>query len=389
MEITSTLGLEVSILLFAALLGYILAVRIGQSAVIGIILIGIFIGPSILGLVSYNEIVRILAELGAIFLLFVVGLECNFKEVFTARNFFIAVAGVVAPFAGGYFLAAAFGYSSLEAMFVATALTATSIAITANVLKEMGKLNTETAKVIIGAAVIDDVLGLIVLSVTTGVSKSEFSFSSVFAKAGIALLFLLAVLFLMKYISRLIHLVDNWATKTGHFQVTIIAAMMIAFAYSAVAEIIGLSTIVGAFLAGVSLEPLAIRSYKEGAKYFEMLFSALFFVSIGVIVNLREIGAGWIFFIVLFFVAVLTKMAGCFIPAKLTGLKTRDSLIVGAGMVPRGEVAMIVALFGLTSGIIGQDLYGAILLMALATTMVVPFFIRTLYNHHIKKEIVF
>ena len=156
--------------------------------------------------------------------------------------------------------------------------------------------------------------------------------------------------------------------------------MMIAFGYSTIAEAIGLSAIVGAFIAGVSLETLNIRSYKEGAYYYEMLFSAVFFVSLGVLANFREMGPlGW-FFAAIVGIAILGKLIGCYFPARLTGMKHSDALIVSAGMIPRGEVAMIVGLFGLTAGVLGQDLYGAILLMAIVTTLIVPFFIRKLYG---------
>ncbi|MBI4175920.1 MAG: cation:proton antiporter [Candidatus Aenigmarchaeota archaeon] len=389
MQVTETLGFQMSLFLFAALLGYALAVRIGQSAVVGSILIGILIGPSALGLITYNDIVRTLAELGAIFLLFTVGLECNFREVYTRRNFLIALSGVIIPFILGYLVTVLFSYGTLQALFVGTALAATSIAITANVLKELGKLSTATAKVIIGAAVIDDILGLILLSITTGVVRSEVSLASIGLRVLAAALFVGATFLFTPLLSRLILRVDRWATRTGHFQVTIIAAMTIAFGYSTLAEAIGLSAIVGAFLAGLSLEPLGIKSYREGAYYYEMLFSAVFFVSLGVLVSLREVTLISWFLPALLIAAFAGKLAGCYLPARMSGMGGRDALIVSTGMIPRGEVAMIVALFGLTSGALGQELYGTILLMALVTTMAVPFLIRKLYRAEGRRHTLF
>lgn len=373
-------GLEVSIFLFAALVGYVLAVRVGQSAVVWMILIGMLLGPGFMGLVGYDGTVEVLAEIGAILLLFVIGLESDFKDIYSAKNGLIAVFGVVVPFAGGFVLSRLFGFSSLTALFVGTALTATSIAITAHVLKEMGQLGSSAAKAIIGAAVIDDVLGLLMLGITTGISKGSFSFSALGVLLVSAIIFFVIAVLLMPFISEIISRVNEWAESKGRFQITILLAMAVAFAYSAVAELIGLSAIVGAFIAGVTLENLEIKSYREGAAYLEMIFSAIFFVSLGLLIDLKDVGTGsWLFIAALIAVAVATKVVGCFFPALFAGLKPRDALIVGIGMVPRGEVAMIVALFGLTAGIISQGIYASILVMALVTTIIVPVFLRRLY----------
>lgn len=376
-----SLGLEISLFLFAALLGYVLAVRIGQSVVIGEILIGILLGPSILGIIKYNELVGALAEIGAIFLLFVIGLECNFKEIYTIKNSFIALFGVIVPLVLGFFMTKFFGYSDIQSLFVGTALTATSIAITANVLKEMGKLNTETAKIIIGAAVVDDVLGLLILGVTVGLGTTGIALVPVIKKISIALGFLLGAIIAMPIVTYYMNKTDKWAKKIRYEQITLILAITIAFAYSAIAEIVGLSAIVGAFLAGVTLESLAIRSYKEGSKYLEMVFSAIFFVSLGILVNLKEMQSSWLFFISLVLIAIISKIIGCFIPALLTGIDLKNSLIIGVGMVPRGEFVMVVALVGLTNNIINQDIYASILLMALVTTVILPILLKYAYSY--------
>jgi len=375
------IGLEISILLFAAFLGYFLSVRIGQSAVIGEILIGVLIGPSVFGLITYSDLVSILAQMGAIFLLFAIGLECKFKEIYNAKNAFIAFFGVVVPFILGFLMTRAFGYANMESVFVGTALTATSIAITANVLKEMGKLNTHTAKIIIGAAVIDDILGLLVLSVALGQGTGNFKLLNVLIKIAVAVLFLAGTVIIMPYINRFMNYVGKWARKTKHIQLPLILSIAVAFAYSTISELVGLSAIVGAFLAGITLEGLFMESYKEGTKYLEMVFSAIFFVSLGVLVNLKEIGGiGW-FFVVLLIVAIISKIIGCFIPALLAGERLWNSLIIGVGMIPRGEFVMVVALYGLTHNIIGQGIYASILLMALLTTIILPVILKTLYSN--------
>lgn len=375
------IGLEVSVFLFTALVGYILAVRIGQSAVAGMILIGMLFGPSFLGIVRYEGPVLFLAEIGAIMLLFVVGLESNFRDIISGRNALIALSGVVFPFAGGYFISVIFGFSSIASLFIATSLTATSIAITAHVLKEMGKLGSDAGRAIIGAAVIDDILSLLLLAFTLGIGKGEFSAIGFGAILVSSLLFLMIAFLLMPFISEVISRVNSWAESAGHPRVTILLAMAIAFAYSAIAQFIGLSAIIGAFIAGVTLENLNIRSYREGAVYLEMIFSAIFFVSIGVLINVAEIDLGFAWFvIVLVVVAVVTKVIGCMLPAMRLGMRKKDAIAVGIGMVPRGEVAMIVALFGLTSGIISQTVYAAIMIMALATTLVAPYGLRKIFG---------
>src|SRR6185295_278252 len=175
-DFSSSIEFQMSLLLFVALAGYLLAARINQSAVIGEILVGLLIGPSFLHWITYTDFVQSVAHLGAIILLFVVGLEFKFKEVFTARYGIIALVGVIVPWIGGYLTAKAFGYNFQNSVFTGTALTATSIAITANVLKEMGKLQTEAAQAIIGAAVIDDILGLLALSLSGQIVEGTLSF---------------------------------------------------------------------------------------------------------------------------------------------------------------------------------------------------------------------
>jgi len=380
MAIEPNLGLELSIILFASLLGFVLARKINQSATIGAILIGIIIGPSVLHLVGYDELVKILAEMGAIFLMFSIGLECKFREIYNFKNTIIAALGVVVPFAAGFFLAGFFQYGFIQSMFIATAITATSIAITANVLKEMGKLETGIAKTIIGAAVVDDVLALIVLAITTGIAKSQLSIEGIALKAGIAVAYFIIAALLGNYLSKILVKIDENAVKGNLPQLTLFFALTIAFFYSATAEAIGLSGIVGAFLAGVSLESAKIKSYREGASYFEMVFSAIFFVSLGILVDLKLAGNAGIFLIALTIVAVFSKIIGCGIGAKLLKHSSRESLLIGIGMMPRGEVAMIIGLIGLTSGIISQEIYISIIIMSLLTTIFAPIALKKLFG---------
>ncbi len=380
-ELSSSIEFQMSFLLFIALGGYLLASRINQSAVIGEILVGLLVGPSILGLITYTDFVSSIAHLGAVVLLFVVGLEFRLKDLINIKYGIIALFGVVVPWIAGYYTAGLFGFGFGSSVFVATAMTATSIAITANVLKEMGKLQTEAAKAIIGAAVIDDVLGLLALSISGQLVSGTLSYAPValtVLKAG-------AFLVLGSYIghnilSRLIVRIDDSKIARKYPEFVFIFAMMSAFLYGMVAEAIGLSAIVGSFIAGISLEGVDLRfskHYKEGADYLRIIFGSVFFVSLGVLADIKALTPDVIAFMtVLTAVAVLTKVIGCGIPARLQRMSMKDSLIIGFGMVPRGEVAMIIALIGLNQGVFGQDIYVSLVLMSLLTTLMAPLALR-------------
>jgi len=370
-----------SLLMFVALAGYLIAYRINQSAVVGIILAGIVVGPSLLGLVTYTEFVSSLGHLGAVVLLFTIGLHFNIKDITHVKYFFIALAGIIIPWVAGYYLAKIFGYSSGASIFVGTALTATSIAITANVLKEMGKLQTEAAKAIIGAAIIDDVLSLLALTISAEIVSGELSLPLIMVTIIKAIAFLVIGLVLgSKVITRIMIRLDNTRFCGKYPESIFIFAIMVAFLYSLVAELVGLSAIIGSFLAGVALTRVKLKhdvSFRKGAEHLQIIFASIFFISLGVLLDLRVVTLDLVWFIfVLTVVAILTKLIGCGVPAKLQGINTRDSLIIGVGMVPRGEVAMIIALIGLNQNLIQQNTYAALVLMSLLTTIIPPLILR-------------
>jgi Kef-type K+ transport system membrane component KefB len=380
-EILSSIEFQMSLLLFVALAGYLIASNINQSAVVGIILTGIAVGPSWLGLVTYTDFVSSLAHLGAVVLLFTVGLHFKLKEITNFKNLTIAFFGIMIPWIAGYYLAKFFGFSFGGSIFIGTALTATSIAITANVLKEMNKLQTEAAKAIIGAAIIDDVLSLLALSISAEAVSGEVSISLILVTIIKAASFLFIGNFAGKILAnKVITRLDKTRIVHKYPEFIFIFAMMVAFFYSMIAELIGLSAIVGSFLAGVSLEGVKLErglSFREGAEYFQIIFASLFFVSLGVLVDLHQLTMDLVWFLFLLtVVAIFTKVIGCGIPAKLYGMDLKDSLIVGFGMSPRGEVAMIVALMGLNQNLIKQETYIVLILMSLLTTILTPLLLR-------------
>jgi len=370
-----------SLLLFVALAGYLIAYRINQSAVVGIILAGIIVGPSWLGLITYTDFVSSLANLGAIVMLFTIGLEFKIEEISKPWYFLVALIGVVIPWAGGFFMARLFHFDFNASIFIGTALTATSIAITANVLREMGKLQTQPAKVIIGAAVIDDVLALLALSLSEGIVSGSLAATSVLVITGKAVAFIvIGALIGRLVIAKLMERFSGVKLVGKYPESIFIFAMMVAFLYALLADFVGLSAIVGSFLAGVSLGGVKLkqgRVFKEGAEHLQIIFASIFFISLGVILDLHVFTINLLWFVLaLTGVAILTKIVGCGIPAKITGLNIKDSLIVGTGMVPRGEVAMIVALIGLNQKLITQNIYGALILMSLLTTIIPPIVLR-------------
>jgi Kef-type K+ transport system membrane component KefB len=381
--------LQMTLLLFFALAGYLLASRINQSAVVGEILLGLIVGPSVLGLITYTEFVQAIAGLGAVILMFVIGFEFKIKDLTNAKYGILGIIGIIVPWIGGYFVSLAFGFSHESALFIGTALTATSIAITANVLKEMCILDTEFAKAIIGTAVIDDILSLLALSITADVASGSFSIESLafIVIKQVGFLILIAIIGLFG-ISKMIVRMDRSPIAQKYPEFVFIFAVMIAFLFAAMSEFIGISAIIGAFIAGVSFNGINLihsRDISEGAEYLYIIFASIFFVSLGILVDLTALtGPVLLFIAVITVLAIITKVVGCGIPARLLGYSTRDSLAIGFGMSPRGEVAMIVALLGLNLSLIGQDIYTSIVVMSILTTVVTPIVFR---NWLFKKEV--
>ena len=379
--ILASIEFQMSLLLFVALAGYLIAYRINQSAVVGIILAGIIVGPSLLGLVTYTEFVSSLGHLGAVVLLFTIGLHFNIKEIVNIKYFFIALVGIIIPWIAGFYLAKSFGFGFGASIFVGTALTATSIAITANVLKEMGKLQTKAAKAIIGAAIIDDVLSLLALSIAEEIISGALSLPLILITIAKAIGFIVIGVFLgSMVVSKITIRLDSTRFCGRYPEAIFIFAMMVAFLYSLLAELVGLSAIVGSFLAGVALTRVRLKhgaAFREGAEHLQIIFASIFFISLGILLDFHVFTLDLVWFVlVLTIVALLTKFIGCGVLAKLQGINIRDSLIIGVGMIPRGEVAMIIALIGLNQNLIMQNTYASLVLMSLLTTVIPPLILR-------------
>ncbi len=372
--------LTLFIMLAAAKLMAELFERLRQPAVAGEILAGVLIGPSLLNLASPSEITGILAEIGVIFLLFNVGLETKPSAILKVgtRAALVAVLGVAVPFLGGWLLMSAWGATSVKALFVGTAMVATSVGITARVLSGMGLLDAPTARIILGAAVIDDILGLLVLAVVSSVSAGTVNYLEILTTAVLAIGFTaLVTLVGAPVLTRFAPGVDRLRSGHGMF----VLGLVLCLGLSVAATYIGVAAIIGSFLAGMALAEAAedhpnMHRQINGVTEFLVPF---FLVNIGMQLRLDVFRSSSVLLLCLLvtLVAVATKLLGCGLGAINLGLKRAAQ--VGMGMVPRGEVGIIVAQIGLSLAVIGPELYGVVLFMAVATTLIAPPFLKLLY----------
>jgi Kef-type K+ transport system membrane component KefB len=331
--------------------------------------------------VHESEVLHALAEIGVILLLFEVGLESNLDELLRAgaQSIAVAVVGVVMPFVCGFAAMRAFGYPTVVAVFGGAALTATSVGITARVLTDIGRLGETSARVILGAAIVDDVIGLVILAVVSGIATAgAVSF------AQIAWLSVTAVGFVVIAVALGVRL-SPWLVEQAIRMRTrgtlIVTAIVFAVALAAAADALGLATIIGAFAAGLALTRTERRvSIEERVRPVSDLFVPIFFVTIGMKVEpsmLNPFGEGpLVFALVLTAVAIASKLAAGLAVYQRGVRRWR----VGVGMVPRGEVGLIFAGIGLSSGVIDAGLYAAVVVMVMLTTFVTPPWLKILYG---------
>jgi Kef-type K+ transport system membrane component KefB len=372
--------LTLFIMLVAAKLMAELFERLRQPAVAGEILAGVIIGPSLLGWAAPSEITSLLAEIGVIFLLFTVGLETKPASIFKVgkQAAVVAVLGVVAPLLGGWLLMRAWGSTSIEALFVGTAMVATSVGITARVLSGMGLLDAPTARIILGAAVIDDILGLLVLAIVSSMAAGTVNYLEILTTAGLAIGFTAFVALVgAPVVTRVAPRVELMRSGQGIF----IFGLVLCLGLSVAASYIGIAAIIGAFLAGMALAEAAEDNPKmhrqmSGVTEFLVPF---FLVNIGMQLSLAVFRSWSIIVLCLLvtLVAIVTKLLGCGLGASNLGMRRAGQ--VGMGMVPRGEVGIIVAQIGLSLAVIGAELYGVVLFMAVATTVIAPPFLKLLF----------
>lgn len=346
--------------------------RLKMPAIIGEILAGVLIGPSVLGWIAPNETLHVLAELGVMFLLFQVGLEVKASELLKVGGPSLAAAtvGVILPFVLGWGIMTLYGAPRVESLFVGAAMVATSVGITAKVLAAKGLLRERASKVILAAAVIDDVLGLLILAVVSGLATGKINpvELSVTAGAAIAFTYLMAR-WGTPAMGRVIPRLDaNLRQSESQFNL----AMIFLFAMALLATYAGVAAIVGAFLAGMALSETVEHRVHDLAHGVTELLVPFFLAGIGLNLDVAAFASRPIIelSLVILAAAVVSKLVGCGVGALSLGFK--DAVRVGFGMVPRGEVGMVVAQIGLGMGVVPKDVYAVVVFMAVATTLIAP-----------------
>ena len=340
--------------------------------IVGEILAGVLIGPSILGWVQPGQILNILSQLGVMFLLFRVGLEVKSAELIHVGGTATAVAlsGVAIPFVLGWGIMHVWGAPRIEAIFVAAAMVATSVGITAQVLASKGLLDYTASKIILAAAVIDDVLGLIVLAVVSSLARESINIAELMLTAAAAIAFMVVV---AKWGTRAMgELVPRLQQRLRAGEVQFNVAIIALFGLAVLAVYAGVAAIIGAFLAGMALSDSVERRVHDLVHGVSELLIPFFLVGIGLHLDLSVFAQGrtLLLAVIILVAAVVAKLVGCGLGAFRLGWS--DALRVGVGMVPRGEVGMVVAQIGLGFGVIPPQIYAVVVFMAVVTTIVAP-----------------
>ena len=385
--------ISLAILLFASKIFAEVFNKFRLPAVLGELLAGIIVGPFALGslplfdgqaLVILNETVRQIGEIAGIVILFIAGLEITPREFLKggAASFTVGACGVIVPFFVGYYVFVLFGLGGLQAVLIATALTATSIAISVRVLTELGKMQTKEAKLILGAAIVDDILAIAVLSVVTtmvqtGNMTPDF-FSIIFLIFKILVIFVALLIGAIFIVPKIVHAERLWKSR-GSIEGIVTASF---FGASGIAAAVGLSPIVGAFAVGMAVASTKIiKRVEEYVDKLEIIFAPLFFSIIGAQVNLTGINLDVLFLsAIVIIVAIASKLLGCGLPAIMFTRNKSKAMKVGIGMISRGEVGLIVAGIGVTSGSLSSNIYTTVIIMVAVTTLITPVWLKKAYS---------
>jgi Kef-type K+ transport system membrane component KefB len=386
--------ISLSLLLFSAKIFAELFHRIKLPIVLGEILAGIIIGPYALGglplfngepLIILDETIHHIGELAAIVILFVAGLEITPREFLRggASSFTVGALGVIAPFFVGYIVFSLYGLEALETLLIATALTATSIAISIQVLTSLGKMQTKEARLILGAAIVDDILAIAVLSVVLTMVQTGNTTPDIMEITFLILkilgLFVALLVGSILIVPRILHRERLWKSQGSIEGIT----TAIFFGAAGIAALVGLSPIVGAFAIGMAVASTRlIKQVEEYVHKLQIIFAPLFFAIIGAQVDLRGINLDVLLIAgIMISVAIATKIVGCGLPSLIFLDKDKSKAMrVGIGMISRGEVGLIIAGVGATSGVLSGDVYTAIIVMVAVTTIITPIWLKKVYQ---------
>jgi Kef-type K+ transport system membrane component KefB len=385
--------ISLCILLFAAKIFAEIFARLKLPIVLGELVGGIIVGPFALGgllifngepLVVLDDTLKNIGEISAIVILFIAGLEITPREFLRggAASFVVGSVGVIVPFFVGYYAFTLFGLEALESVLIATALTATSIAISVQVLSELGKMQTKEARLILGAAVVDDILAIAALSVvTTMVQTGNLApdiLEITFLILKILGLFVALLVGAVIIVPRILHVEKLWRSKGSVEGIT----TAVFFGAAGIAAFVGLSPIVGAFSVGMAVASTrVIKQIGEYVSKLEIIFAPLFFAIIGAQVDLRGININVLYLAGLIVaIAIITKLVGCGIPSMIFLKDKSKALKVGIGMISRGEVGLIIAGVGVSAGALATDIYTSIIIMVAATTIITPIWLKIVYK---------
>lgn len=381
---------DIALILMSTKLLGLLTKKIQLPQVVGALLAGLLLGPACLNILHETDFVIQLAELGVIVLMFTAGLETDIKELKKTgkASIVIAILGMIVPLIGGFALASVFnkgGVSDAQApillqnIFIGIILTATSVSITVETLKELGKLNTRAGNAILGAAIIDDILGVIALTVVTSATSTEVSIGMVLIK--IVLFFIIGGLAGFIFSKAMEHSMNHYNMDLRRF---VILSFVFCLLLSFCAEhFFGVADITGAFMAGLVLSNTPRKHYImnrfETTAY--MLLSPIFFASIGIKVIIPQMTPSLIAFsVALVIIAIITKILGCGLGAKICRYTNKEAVQIGTGMVSRGEVALIVASKGAAFGLMGSVFFGPIVIMVVVTTIITPVLLKLVFS---------
>lgn len=385
--------LDLAIILLSTKALGLLTRKIQMPQVVGALLAGLVLGPAVLGIVHETDFISKMAELGVIVLMFSAGLETDLRELKKSGKacFIIALIGVIVPLIGGFLVAGLFNNGGsllsmdsktmLENVFMGVILTATSVSITVETLQEIGKLKTSSGTAILGAAVIDDILGIVLLTVITGMADSSVQIWTVLLK--IAGFFIVSVIFGIVFYN-IFRLLSKLYGKKRRIS---ILAFVFCLAMSFIAEhYFGVADITGAYIAGIVISNTShaqfIRKRVETVSY--MLLSPIFFASIGIKTTFDGMGSAMLVFAVLFLIiAILTKIIGCGLGAKVCGYTNQESVRIGTGMISRGEVALIVANIGSSTGLMQSQYFAPVIMVVIVTTLITPVFLKVAYSANV------
>ncbi len=391
MTATLQLVLALALVILAAKAGGYAATRLHQPAVLGELLVGLLLGPSLVDMFHIgpfagghtDEIIYELAEVGVIFLMFVAGLEVDIQEMLKSGKvaLFAGNLGVIVPLVFGTLVALMFGQELYPALFVGMILTATSVSISAQTLLELGVLKSKEGLALLGAAVVDDVVAILVLSVFLAITGTGDTARPVWLVVVLMVLFfVVAILFAARFFAPLTRFVDSLPISEGVLSFVIVVTLL--FAWSA--EVVGgVAAITGAFIAGVFFARTKFREEIENGMHTitYSFFVPIFLVSIGLRANIRDIDAnGLVFLLALIVVAVLSKVLGSGVGARLGGFDNLGSFRVGLGMISRGEVGLIITTIGLNAGLVSSEEYSQVVIMVLVTTLLTPLLLRWAYS---------